>query len=172
MLKWLGNQWREAKSKGESYGVPFLILGAFVVILIGILTIFGIRVEVAIFNSGIATMSFGLGLIALGRGTRSEEQMKALVKIEYEARWESITNLLKDGTLLRPIEIEGVIRTRHREFLSHIKAMAILAKWAGREEQVKVGKLLDSIIGDKSLPKGGVYDEWINELNGLRKHFH
>jgi len=172
MDNWLKKQWFEVRSKGDAIGGFFIMMGFLLLITIFFTTLFDLldsKVQISYLGVVLGLLSVGLGCVALNMGTKSDDQMRALVKIEFDSRWTSLTNLLKDQGLSRPVEIEGAIRTRHREFLGHLKVMKTLAKWAEPEMLGELRQLLDKILNDSSLPKGGVYDAWRDEVKNLRK---
>lgn len=165
----MGNWQGKVRTKGDVIGGFFIVLGILLLVTIFLLPTLDSLPQIAFLGIVLGLFSVGLACITLNLGAKSDEQMRALVKIEYDSRWASLTGLLEDQGLSRPIEVKGTLRTRHREFLGHVKVMAILAKWAEPEMRDQLRQLLDNILNDSSLPQGGVYDAWRDELKNLHK---
>ena len=161
MYKWLDNLWREVKKQGETIGLLFVAFGTLVIFAVGILTMFGLRVEIGIFNTGIATLSLGLGLIALGRGTKSEEQMRALANLQFDEKVVAMENYMDEFS--EPTFSSASLEPEYRKFMWDLRAMTHVARWADETRRREARERLDRIR--KHL--AGKMDD--TRLNGVKR---
>jgi hypothetical protein len=84
MSKFLNKLWHEVKIGGEHIGVPFLIIGFSIVILLGILGLAGVSIEITLLSTllalGLALMSVGLGFTSVGISAQSDKRQTELLK--------------------------------------------------------------------------------------------
>ena len=84
MSKFLNKLWREIKLGGEHIGVPFLIIGVSIVILLAILGLADVSIEITLLSAllalGLALMSVGLGFTSVGISAQSDKRQTELLK--------------------------------------------------------------------------------------------
>ncbi|HJX68847.1 MAG TPA: hypothetical protein VJ406_01330, partial [Dehalococcoidia bacterium] len=84
MSKFLNKLWHRIKIEGEHIGVPFLIIGFSIVILLGSLGLAGVSIEVTLLSTllalGLALISVGLGFTSVGISAQSDKRQTELLK--------------------------------------------------------------------------------------------
>lgn len=72
------NWWTKAKRQGEDSGVGFLVLGIALLILSAILSLFQSSEATWVLGISLGAISVGLGFVAMGMSTKSDERYTAL----------------------------------------------------------------------------------------------
>jgi len=102
MSKFLNKLWHRIKIGGEHIGVPFLIIGFSVVILLGILGLVGVSIEITLRSTllalGLALISVGLGFTSVGISAQSDKRQTELLE-RLDKNMAELPLLFKDDIL-------------------------------------------------------------------------
>lgn len=156
MSKFLNKLWHEIKIGGENIGVPLLIIGFSLVVLLGGLGLGGVLIEVtllfAMLALGLALISVGLGFTSVGMSAKSDKRQTDLLK-RLDKNLAGLPLLFK-GDILTPSGHRAVKELREGQ--SKVAAQRRLDEDTRKVGYVR-GELFQNKNGSWSIGWGGEY---------------
>jgi len=169
----LKRQWHEMGIKGEYIGRIFFAMGfsllfvLFILILLGSLLqrdLLPAALQIGFLGIVLGLFSVGLGFTALGLGTKSEQQMRALANLEFDNRLASMKNLIAGGNLRGAIQVQNVLKPKTDAFLRDLRSMAHVSRWAS---EVRLAEARHLLAGVPRCFEGLVDSSTLDEVRSL-----